>query len=169
MKPAFTIVEIDQLEPAIQRQLTELLIRVVEDGASVGFLPPLSYDEASAYWEDVLGPGVTLWVAVQDGQAIGTVQLQCAMKANGRHRAEVAKLMVDPDSRRGGIGRALMLHLESKAKDEGRTLLVLDTREGDPSNKLYQSLDYVQAGIIPDYAISSNGQLDGTVLYYKRI
>lgn len=169
MKIAFTIVEIDQLEPAIQRQLTELLIRVVEDGASVGFLPPLSYDEASAYWEDVLGPGVTLWVAVQDGQAIGTVQLQCAMKANGRHRAEVAKLMVDPDSRRGGIGRALMLHLEPKAKDEGRTLLVLDTREGDPSNKLYQSLDYVQAGIIPDYAISSNGQLDGTVLYYKRI
>ena len=108
MKPTLTIVEIDQLEPAIQHQLTELLIRVVEDGASVGFLPPLSYDEASAYWEDVLGPGVTLWVAVQDGQAIGTVQPQCAMKANGRHRAEVAKLMVDPASRRGGIGRALM-------------------------------------------------------------
>ena len=168
MKPTLTIVEIDQLEPAIQHQLTELLIRVVEDGASVGFLPPLSYDEASAYWEDVLGPGVTLWVAVQDGQAIGTVQLQCAMKANGRHRAEVAKLMVDPASRRGGIGRALMLHLEPKAKAEGRTLLVLDAG-GDPSNKLYQSLGYIQAGVIPDYAISSNGELDGTVLYYKRI
>lgn len=169
MNSAFTIMEVDQLETETHHQLTELLIRVVEDGASVGFLPPLSYDEASAYWEDVLGPGVTLWVAVQDGQAIGTVQLQCAMKANGRHRAEVAKLMVDPASRRGGIGRALMLHLEPKAKAEGRTLLVLDTREGDPSNKLYQSLGYIQAGIIPDYAISSNGQLDGTVLYYKRI
>lgn len=169
MNSAFTIMEVDPLESETHHQLTELLIRVVEDGASVGFLPPLSYDEASAYWEDVLGPGVTLWVAVQDGQAIGTVQLQCAMKANGRHRAEVAKLMVDPASRRGGIGRALMLHLEPKAKAEGRTLLVLDTREGDPSNKLYQSLGYIQAGIIPDYAISSNGQLDGTVLYYKRI
>lgn len=169
MNSAFTIMEVDPLESETHHQLTELLIRVVEDGASVGFLPPLSYDEAFAYWEDVLGPGVTLWVAVQDGQAIGTVQLQCAMKANGRHRAEVAKLMVDPASRRGGIGRALMLHLEPKAKAEGRTLLVLDTREGDPSNKLYQSLGYIQAGIIPDYAISSNGQLDGTVLYYKRI
>ncbi|OIB02491.1 GCN5 family acetyltransferase [Paenibacillus sp. LC231] len=169
MNSAFTIMEVDQLETETHHQLTELLIRVVEDGASVGFLPPLSYDEASAYWEDVLGPGVTLWVAVQDGQAIGTVQLQCAMKANGRHRAEVAKLMVDPASRRGGIGRALMLHLEPKAKAEGRTLLVLDTREGDPSNKLYQSLGYIQAGVIPDYAISSNGELDGTVLYYKRI
>lgn len=169
MNPAFTIIEVDPLETDMHHQLTELLIRVVEDGASVGFLVPLSYDEAFAYWEDVLGPGVTLWVAMQDGQMIGTVQLQCAMKANGRHRAEVAKLMVDPESRRGGIGRALMLHLEPKAKQEGRTLLVLDTREGDPSNKLYQSLGYIQAGVIPDYALSSNGQLDGTVLYYKRI
>ncbi|MCV4232316.1 GNAT family N-acetyltransferase [Virgibacillus sp. LDC1] len=169
MNAAFTIMEVEQLETDTHHQLTELLIRVVEEGASVGFLAPLSYDEASAYWEDVLGPGVTLWVAVQDGQMIGTVQLQCAMKANGRHRAEVAKLMVDPASRRGGIGRALMQHLEPKAKEEGRTLLVLDTREGDPSNKLYQSLGYIQAGVIPDYAISSNGQLDGTVLYYKRI
>jgi ribosomal protein S18 acetylase RimI-like enzyme len=169
MNSAFTIIEVDPLETDMHHQLTELLIRVVEDGASVGFLAPLSYDEASAYWEDVLGPGVTLWVAVQNGQMIGTVQLQCAMKANGRHRAEVAKLMVDPASRRGGIGRALMLHLEPKAKQEGRTLLVLDTREGDPSNKLYQSLGYIQAGVIPDYALSSNGQLDGTVLYYKRI
>ncbi|MGO4789603.1 N-acetyltransferase family protein [Paenibacillus sp. 2KB_20] len=169
MNPAFSIIEVDPLETDMHHQLTELLIRVVENGASVGFLAPLSYDEAFAYWEDVLGPGVTLWVAVQDGQMIGAVQLQCAMKANGRHRAEVAKLMVDPASRRGGIGRALMLHLEPKAKQEGRTLLVLDTREGDPSNKLYQSLGYIQAGVIPDYAISSNGQLDGTVLYYKRI
>ncbi|MEC0308167.1 Acetyltransferase [Paenibacillus sp. GM2FR] len=169
MNASFTIMEVEQLETDTHHQLTELLIRVVEEGASVGFLAPLSYDEASAYWEDVLGPGVTLWVAVQDGQMIGTVQLQCAMKANGRHRAEVAKLMVDPASRRGGIGRALMQHLEPKAKEEGRTLLVLDTREGDPSNKLYQSLGYIQAGVIPDYAISSNGQLDGTVLYYKRI
>ncbi|MGG4091073.1 N-acetyltransferase family protein [Paenibacillus lautus] len=169
MNPAFSIIEVDPLETDMHHQLTELLIRVVENGASVGFLAPLSYDEAFAYWEDVLGPGVNLWVAVQDGQMIGTVQLQCAMKANGRHRAEVAKLMVDPASRRGGIGRALMLHLEPKAKQEGRTLLVLDTREGDPSNKLYQSLGYIQAGVIPDYAISSNGQLDGTVLYYKRI
>ncbi len=169
MNPAFTIIEVDPLETTMHHQLTELLIRVVEDGASVGFLAPLSYDEAFTYWEDVLGPGVTLWVAVQDERVIGTVQLQCAMKANGRHRAEVAKLMVDPTSRRGGIGRALMLHLEPKAKEEGRTLLVLDTREGDPSNKLYQSLGYIQAGVIPDYAISSNGELDGTVLYYKRI
>ncbi|MEC0257393.1 GNAT family N-acetyltransferase [Paenibacillus lautus] len=169
MNASFTIMEVEQLETDTHHQLTEVLIRVVEEGASVGFLAPLSYDEASTYWEDVLGPGVTLWVAVQDGQMIGTVQLQCAMKANGRHRAEVAKLMVDPASRRGGIGRALMQHLEPKAKEKGRTLLVLDTREGDPSNKLYQSLGYIQAGVIPDYAISSNGQLDGTVLYYKRI
>jgi hypothetical protein len=38
MNSAFTIAEIDQLETETHHQLTELLIRVVEDGASVGFL-----------------------------------------------------------------------------------------------------------------------------------
>ena len=101
MKPTLTIVEIDQLEPAIQHQLTELLIRVVEDGASVGFLPPLSYDEASAYWEDVLGPGVTLWVAVQDGQAIGTVQPRVRHEGKWQTPGRGSKADGGPASRRG--------------------------------------------------------------------
>ncbi|MEC2554350.1 GNAT family N-acetyltransferase, partial [Bacillus tropicus] len=41
--------------------------------------------------------------------------------------------------------------------------------EGDPSNRLYQSLDYQEAGKIPEYAISPNGSLDSTVIYYKVI
>ena len=44
---------------------------------------------------------------------------------------------------------------------------MLDTREGDPSNKLYKSLDYQEVGTIPGYAISPNGKLDATVIYYK--
>ena len=44
---------------------------------------------------------------------------------------------------------------------------MLDTREGDPSNTLYKSLDYQEAGKIPEYAISPNGNLDATVIYYK--
>ncbi|MFF3923001.1 GNAT family N-acetyltransferase [Paenibacillus lactis] len=169
MKADITIMEVERLEAEVLKQLTQLLIRVVEDGASVGFLSPLSEAEAAAYWRDVVSPGVTLWVALQNGAIVGTVQLQLAMKPNGNHRAEVAKLMVDPACRRGGIGRRLMLHLEPKAREEGRTLLVLDTREGDPSNDLYRSLGYIQAGVIPDFAMSSDGKLDGTVLYYKRL
>lgn len=35
-------------------ELVELLQDAVESGASVGFLPPLSRDDASDYWRSVL-------------------------------------------------------------------------------------------------------------------
>ena len=54
--------------------------------------------------------------------------------------------MTHPNFRRNGIGRSLMRKAEERAKQENRSLLVLDTREGDPSNKLYKSLDYQEAG-----------------------
>ncbi|WP_433944957.1 N-acetyltransferase family protein [Paenibacillus sp. SN-8-1] len=163
------IVELHTLEPAALEQLSELLVRVVEGGASIGFLPPLEVEEADAYWKQVVGPEVKLWIAVHSDQIIGTVQLHLAGKKNASHRAEVAKLMVHPDSRRSGVARLLMKTLEETAQKEGRSLLVLDTREGDPSNDLYKSLGYIEAGRIPEFAQSAGGALDATVFYYKRI
>lgn len=147
--------------------LADLLVEVVEDGASVGFLPPFLHREARAYWADLLNPDVRLWIAVLHGRVVGTVQLHLCGKPNGSHRAEIAKLMTRPNNRRAGIGRALMRTAEEAAGSEGRSLLVLDTREGDPSNLLYRSIGYQQAGTIPFYARSANGNLDATVLYYK--
>ena len=81
--------------------------------------------------------------------------------------ASVAKLMVDPAHRRLGSGERLMREVEQAARREGRRLLILDTRAGDPSNLLYRKLGYIEAGRIPRFAISSNGKLDDTVFYYK--
>lgn len=60
-----------------------------------------------------------------------------------------------------------MLAVEAEALKGGRTTLVLDTREGDPSERLYQSLGWQRAGVIPRYARSANGALDGSAFYYK--
>jgi len=60
-----------------------------------------------------------------------------------------------------------MIAAERAALHEGRNLLVLDTREGDSSNLLYKKMDYTEAGRIPNFARSSNGSLDGTIIYYK--
>ncbi len=147
--------------------LAELLIKVVEDGASIGFLLPLSQSEATAYWEGVGDDDDILFVATINEIVVGSVQLQLSSKPNGRHRANIAKLMTHPDFRRKGIGRSLMEVAEKMAMQEKRSLLLLDTREGDPSNLLYTSIGYVQAGRIPKYAISSNGDLDATIFYYK--
>jgi ribosomal protein S18 acetylase RimI-like enzyme len=58
---------------------------------------------------------------------------------------------------------------EEKAKSEGRSLLVLDTRAGDPSNVLYRSLGYAEAGRIPHYARSADGSLHDTIFFYKSL
>ena len=157
-----------------QDALVALLRNVVDDGGSVGFLPPLAADEAREYWESVAvavkGGSRCLWVA-RDGGApgrpiIGTVQLDLEKRANGDHRAEVIKLMVHTAGRRRGLGRALMLAAQAEARRRGRRTLVLDTRQGDPSEALYRSLGWTFAGAIPQYARSANRELHATAIYY---
>lgn len=150
-------------------ELSALLIQVVEDGASIGFLPPLEENEARKYWESVLNPMVILFVAKINNTIAGSVQLHLCSKQSGKHRVEIAKLMAHPNFRRIGIGRLLMEKAHETAIQMGRTLVVLDTREGDPSNRLYNSLGYIQAGRIPNFAMSENGKLDTTVIYYKNL
>ncbi|AIQ67306.1 GNAT family N-acetyltransferase [Paenibacillus graminis] len=161
------IEQLEELQPEIVQQLNTLIIDVVADGASIGFLPPLGAEEAEAYWRGVLAPDVRLWVALEGETITGSVQLHSVSKPNAPHRAEIAKLMVHPQHRRKGIARRLMETAEQAAAAEGRTLLVLDTREGDPSNLLYQSRGFVEAGKIPDYVISGDGEMSATVIYYK--
>ncbi|WP_042160803.1 GNAT family N-acetyltransferase [Paenibacillus gorillae] len=162
--------ELKSVEGTIEAELASLLIAIVEDGGSIGFLPPLDNRAALKYWREVPGgDGVILLAAKLQGRIVGSIQLQLSTKPNGSHRAEIAKLMTHPDYRRKGIGRLLMQAAESQAVQEKRTLLVLDTREGDPSNLLYSSLGYVQAGRIPDYARSADGGLDATIYYYKKL
>jgi ribosomal protein S18 acetylase RimI-like enzyme len=149
-----------------------LLQDVVGGGASVGFLPPLGAEEASAHWDSVaaaLEDGRRrLWIArTADGGIVGTVQLDLATQANGRHRAEVIKLMVASSARRRGIGRLLMEAAETEARRLGRTTLVLDTRQGDPSEALYRGMGWQPAGTIPRYARSADGTLHTTAFYYK--
>lgn len=154
---------------AEREALSRLLIATVDGGASIGFLPPLPMAEARAYWAGVPDDLTILLVAERDGRVVGSVQGQLAGQANARHRAEIAKLMVHPDARRQGIARSLMRAAEAAIRANGRSLIVLDTRVGDPSNTLYRRLGYVEAGRIPGYARSAAGTLDATVLYYREL
>ena len=164
-------VEVRELQSTDEHldELAEMLIQVVEGGASIGFLPPLQRYEATKYWENVISPEVILFVAKINNEIAGTVQLHLCTKQNGDHRAEIAKLMTHPNHRRNGVARLLMQQAEARAKQEARSLLVLDTREGDPSNLLYSSMGYIQAGRIPHFAKSATGELDATVIYYKTL
>lgn len=174
-KPATGVV-VEALDAAAassaERRLAEIMIACVAAGASVSYLPPLSPEVARAFWRgvsaDVATGRAVLLAAWCDGQLAGTVQLALAPQPNAAHRAEVTKLLVDPAFRRRGIGRALMLRVEQAARGIGRRLLVLDTRAGDDGERLYRSLGWQEAGIIPGYAMEAGGGLSDTVLFWKR-
>jgi ribosomal protein S18 acetylase RimI-like enzyme len=154
-------------------QLIEILVNSVESGASVGFLLPISDDEATQYWNgriQSIAEGTTVLLAAQiDERIIGVVLLALEPRANGSHRAEVQKLMVHRRFRQQGLARSLMDTIESDARELGRKLLVLETRQGDSADGLYHKLGYTEAGVIPNYALDADGMPHNTVIFYKQL
>jgi acetyltransferase len=154
-------------------QLIVLLQHAVDSGASVGFLAPLSTADAEHYWTQVFAQvsrqGRIVLAAVHGDMLVGSVQLELASVPNALHRAEVQKLLVWRKWRRRGIGQALMTAIAQAARQEGRQLLVLDTRLGDAAERLYTRMGYVRVGVIPKFALSSAGTLDTTVIFYREL
>jgi acetyltransferase len=150
-----------------------LLQDAVNGGASVGFVTPLSDATAEAYWRGVIAEvavGTRLLLVVrQHGRIAGSVQLALCTKPNGRHRAEVQKLLVHTTARRQGLGARLMSAVEAAAGQAGCSLLVLDTEPGRPADTMYRRLGWEVAGEIPDFATTPDGVAHPTVIFYKRL
>lgn len=151
--------------------LVDLLQVCVHNGASIGFLAPLSNAEARAHFAEVLDNMRSgqrlLWIARDAAGIAGSVQLRLESRPNSRHRAEVQKLLVHPRARGRGLGANLMRGIEDAAVPLGRTLLVLDTRSGDVAERLYRRLGYHAMGVIPAYASSPDGRLEAATFFFK--
>jgi acetyltransferase len=153
--------------------LIDRLLDGVENGASVGFVLPLTREEAGRYWDSLL-PSVAngsrlLWTALDGAGLVGSVQLELGTKKNGLNRAEVQKLLVRSRARRGGVGRALMQALEAAALDLRRGLLYLDTEARSGAEAFYRALGYTCIGGLPDYACSPQGEWRANAIYYKTL
>lgn len=175
--------------------LAEVLHAVVHAGAGVSFFTPFSIEEARQFWIDKILPEqhagrrrillarlndrVSRNDKTQDGtdnaeefngRIVGTVQLELEMPPNQQHRAAVAKLLVHPTARRRGVARALMIALEEVARRERRTLLTLDTVTASSAQRLYTSLGFIVAGVIPRYARGAlTPELESTTIMYKEL
>jgi acetyltransferase len=131
----------------------------------------MTQEKALRYWQPVIAEldgSMVLWIAESDGKVVGTVQLALNGKENGRHRADVQKLLVLRTHRAQGIAAALMRAVDDYAAANGRTLLVLDTIAGSPAEFVYRRLGWQKVGEIPDYAAMPDGELRPTAYYYKR-
>jgi GNAT superfamily N-acetyltransferase len=153
--------------------LAAVLVDCVEGGASVSFMTPFTQDEARAFFESV-EPGVAagtrlLLAAFLDDHVVGTVQVTAAWPPNQPHRADVTKLLVHRSSRSRGIGRLLMEQAEVEAREQGWTLLVLDTVTGDPAERLYERMGWTKVGVIPNFALYPDGRPCDTTVFWKAL
>lgn len=162
-------------QPGVTVQLETLLVECVRGGASIGFLSSITAEEAQAYWSKVIadatsGAKVVLVAREATGTIVGSAQLALEARANGRHRAEVQKVMVRPAHRRQGIARKLMAEIESIAQARGVWLLFLDTSDSHAgAREFYETLNYTYVGGIPDYALDPQGTPEQNAIFYKKL
>jgi GNAT superfamily N-acetyltransferase len=154
--------------------LADVLIDCVEGGASVSFMLPLPREKALAFWrgvaEGVMRNERALLIAeTRDGEILGTVQLITAQPDNQPHRADVAKMLVSRKARRRGIAQQLMVAVDAVAREEGKTVLVLDTVTGGDAERLYERAGWQRAGVVPKYALMPDGEFCATTFYYKHL
>jgi GNAT superfamily N-acetyltransferase len=154
--------------------LAELLWDAVDSGASISFVEPFSRVDAAHYWEKWIAladaePRRVILVARDELGITGSVQLHPAWAPNQPHRADVAKLLVHRRARKQGVGAALMLAVETNAREAGLSLLTLDTKVGDHAERLYERLGWTRAGVIPNYAQNPDRSYCDTVYFWKWI
>jgi ribosomal protein S18 acetylase RimI-like enzyme len=174
---AALVIEVRRLDTAEARAhvraLAAVLADCVEGGASVSYMSPFSEEDARVAFEDVArdveeGRRVLL-AAFDDGDVVGTVQVDLATPPNQPHRGDIAKLLVRRSARRRGVAAELMQAAEREALAEGKTLLVLDTVTGDAAERLYERLGWTRVGVIPNYALYPDGRPCATTLFYKQL
>jgi ribosomal protein S18 acetylase RimI-like enzyme len=177
-RPAMKNVTIELLSHGSKNldRLIALLQDAVSAGASIGFLDDLSRNDAAEYWSKVISDFATgsriIWIAKNsaDGSIVGSVQLGLERRRNGRHRAEVQKLMVLKAWRRNGIASKLMQAVEEAAQREKISLLFLDTSEGKGGARdFYETVGYSYAGGIPGYALDPDGTPTKNAIFYKQL
>ena len=158
------------------RGLARLLMDAIDSGAAASFLAGLTEEAAEGWWRTKFAsarPGAVFLVAREGGPGgaiVGTVQMQPAWEPNQPHRADILKLLVHRRARRQGLGCRLMQRIEEEARRAGFRLLTLDTKRGDPADRLYRRLGWTVAGTIPRFAVDPDGVTphDG-VFFYKEL
>lgn len=104
----------------------------------------LAWPEEVSKGADWMHPAPDTHVAVaiaEGGELLGSARL---LPSAGDAERQVRQMAVSPEARRLGVGRALMLALESKASEEGARETWLNSR--NTAYGFYEALGYVLEG-----------------------
>jgi acetyltransferase len=158
---------------ALLPELVDLFLETVDGASPFGFLAPITHDVVRDYWISLIpeleaGSRVVL-IAGHHNTVIGSGQLALSQRADSLHRAQLERLFVERASRRHGVGRTLMQGLHSVARQNDRTLILVDTRRGEPAEGFYKRLGYRELGVIPGWTIGTEGERPDRVTLYQEL
>lgn len=108
--------------------------------------------------------------ALDDGQLIGTVTLECSSKPKTRHAALVIGMYVTPAARCLGAGTQLIQALiaEAKSKPDLRQLRLTVTEGNSTAIRLYEAAGFKAWGVEPQ-AIATPSGFKGKVHMCKQL
>lgn len=109
---------------------------------------PLPDAYHQAFEEIDSDPRQTLLVAEVHGRVVGTLQLSVLpnLTYGGRRRAQVEGVRIAADARGGGVGRGLVEHAKSLAREAGCHMLQLTTnRQRAQAVRFYERLGFVDS------------------------
>lgn len=137
---------------------------VVEPGDTYSFDSNTSEHDAVAYF---VGPGITSFVAEDEGRVVGMYKLIPNRIGRGSHVSN-ASFMVDPSAHGKGIGRALGEHCLAEAKRQGYDAMqfnfVVSTNTAGVT--LWKKLGFEIVGTLPKaFDHATLGRVDAYVMH----
>lgn len=137
---------------------------VVEPGDTYSFDADTTEREAVAYF---IGPGITSFVAEEDGRVVGMYKLIPNRIGRGSHVSN-ASFMVDPAAHGKGIGRLLGEHCLAEAKRQGYEAMqfnfVVSTNAAGVA--LWKKLGFEIVGTLPKaFEHATLGRVDAYVMH----
>ena len=152
--------------------LCEATTAAILDGGGFGWVHSPGRTALERYFQGVLlVPERILFAGRLDGTIVGAAQLVRPARhmESQAMAASLAHLHVAPYARGHGVGRALMLEVESCARAYGYQVLNLDVRETQaPAIRLVDRLGYERWGHHPCYARVDGRTVSG-LFYLKKL
>lgn len=136
----------------------------VAPGDSFVYDPNTSREEALGYW---FGAGTLTFVATQDDKIIGSYILRPNRPGLGGHVAN-AGFMVDPNSRRRGVGRLMGKHCLAEARRLGYRAMQFNfvVSTNTSAVHLWEDLGFRIVGTLPGaFRHAQKGFVDAYVMF----
>ncbi len=158
-----------EIRPAVESDkpgIWRIIRAVIAGGDTYVFAPDTPEQEMFPYW---FALDKHNYVAVSDGEVVGTFWIKANQPGLGSHIANAA-YMVSPNAKRQGIGRQMAEFSLAAARELGFTAMQFNfvVKSNVGAVRLWQDLGFEIIGEIPDaFDHAQNGLTNALVMYRK--